>query len=196
MTALMKRLKAFELTMNNRIILTVPPKIEFTSIVENFVDVILPHFKMDKTGTTAQELRSILNEAFVNVIDHTSTELSEQVEFIFVLDTPRLIIHILDRGKGIAIDNFHPPYPGSLINASRPVLKTMDGEVIAQVIDQNTLEMSFRELDIENMSQEHLLDNVDEGGMGLSLIIKLMDKVRFKFTKESGNCLEITKNFK
>ncbi|HGY55894.1 MAG TPA: ATP-binding protein [Caldithrix abyssi] len=179
----------------NKIVLSVPPDLRFTATVENFVDIVAPHFNMDKHDKDIHILRSILNEAFVNVIRHTESDLENPVEIIFEIDTPRLFIHFTDRGKGIALQDHYPPYPQEFVGQFFTVLSTIDGEVMAYVKDRNTIELSFKEIDISGLDQSELLKNARPGGMGLSLIVKLMDEVRFVFTENEGNCLQISKFF-
>lgn len=178
---------------SKKIVLSVPPDSKFTSTVENFVDVILPHFNVDNSLSIANQLRSTLNEAFVNVIHHSPESLYELVEIIFEIDKPKLLIHFRDKGKGIQIQGRFPPYPKDFNNTTHKILETIDGEVVAYVEDSNTLRLNFNDYNIDEIDPQKLLEKAKEGGMGLSLIIKLMDRVRFVFETGKGNCLEITK---
>jgi anti-sigma regulatory factor (Ser/Thr protein kinase) len=180
---------------SEKIVLSVPPDLKFISTVENFVDLILPHFNVDDSLSIANQLRSTLNEAFVNVIHHSPQSLYEPVEIIFEIDKPKLRIHFRDKGKGIQIQGRFPPYPKDFKNTTHKILETIDGEVVAYVEDINTLRLNFNEYNVDEIDSQELLEKVKEGGMGLSLIIKLMDRVRFVFETGKGNCLEITKTF-
>ena len=175
--------------------LSVPPDLRFTATVENFVDIILPHFNVDTDSTEVSALRSILNEAFVNVIRHSESDLENPVEIIFEIDNPRLYVHFTDRGRGILLQGHYQPYPPEFVGQSFTLLATIDGEVVAFVEDTNTLILSFREIDISGMDESELLKNAKAGGMGLSLIVKLMDEVRFVYKKNEGNSLQISKFF-
>lgn len=178
---------------SEKIVLSVPPDLKFISTVENFVDVILPHYNVVNNLSLAIQLRSTLNEAFVNVIRHSPKRLYEPVEIIFEIDKPKLRIHFRDKGKGIQIQGHFPPYPDEYKNTTHKILETIDGEVVAYVEDSNTLQLSFNEYNVDEIDPQELLEKAKEGGMGLSLIIKLMDRVRFVFETGKGNCLEITK---
>jgi anti-sigma regulatory factor (Ser/Thr protein kinase) len=178
---------------SEKIVLYVPPDFKFTSTVENFVDVVLPHFNVKNSLSLANQLRSTLNEAFVNVIHHSSEILYQWVEIIFEIDKQKLLIHFRDKGKGIQIQGHFPPYPNDLKNTTHKILETIDGEVIAYVEDCNTLQLNFNEYNVDEIDPQNLLEKAKEEGMGLSLIIKLMDCVRFVFETGKGNCLEITK---
>jgi anti-sigma regulatory factor (Ser/Thr protein kinase) len=178
---------------SEKIVLSVPPDLKFTSTVENFVDVILPHFNAKDSISLANQLRSTLNEAFVNVIHHSSESLCELVEITFEFDKQQLLIQFRDKGKGIKIQGHFPPYPDDFKNTTHKILETIDGEVIAYVEDSNTLQLNFNEYKVDEIDPQKLVEKAKEGGMGLSLIVKLMDCVRFVFETGKGNCLEITK---
>lgn len=178
---------------SEKIVLSVPPDLKFTSIVENFASIILPYYNVGNSLSLANQLRSTLNEAFVNVIRHTPESLYELVEIIFEIDKPKLLIHFRDKGKGIQIQGYSPPYPDELKGTTNKILETIDGEVVAYIEDSNTLQLSFNEYNVDGIDSEKILEKAKEGGMGLSLIIKLMDRVRFIFETGKGNCLEITK---
>ena len=179
--------------ISEKIVLSVPPDLKFTSTVENFVDVILPHFNVENSLSLSNQLRLALNEAFVNVIHHSPETLYELVEIIFEIDKLKLLIHFRDKGKGIQIQGHFPPYPNDFKNTTHKILETIDGEVVAYVEDSNTLQLNFNEHNVDEIDPQKLLEKAKEGGMGLSLIIKLMDRVRFVFETGKGNCLEITK---
>jgi anti-sigma regulatory factor (Ser/Thr protein kinase) len=157
------------------------------------VDVILPHFHVENSLSLANQLRSTLNEAFVNVIHHSPETRYELVEIIFEIDKLKLRIHFRDKGKGIQIQGHFPPYPDDYKDTTHKILETIDGEVVAYVEDSNTLQLRFNEHNVDEIDPQKLIEKAKEGGMGLSLIIKLMDRVRFVFEKGKGNCLEITK---
>ncbi len=177
----------------NKIKLSVPPDLKFTAAVENFVDVIVPHFNVQNRVDMSNKLRSILNEAFINVIRHSKENLDKNVEILFEIEKPKLIIDFPNQGRGIQVQGHFPPYPDELKNSSFTFLKTIDGEVVAHIEDNNTINLCFREYDMDEMSAEEMLKNVKNGGMGLSLIVKLMDRVRFIYKEGKGNRLEITK---
>lgn len=86
---------------SEKIILSVPPDLKFISTVENFVDVILPHYNMENSLSLANQLRSTLNETFVNVIRHSPKPQDKPVEIIFEFDKLKLRIYFRDKGKGI-----------------------------------------------------------------------------------------------
>jgi anti-sigma regulatory factor (Ser/Thr protein kinase) len=178
---------------SEKIVLSVPSDLKFTSTVENFVDVILPNFHVENSLSLANQLRSTLNEAFVNVIHHSPETRYDLVEIIFEIDKLKLRIHFRDKGKGIQIQGYFPPYPDDYKDTTHKILETIDGEVVAYVEDSNTLQLRFNEHNVDEIDPQKLLEKAKEGGMGLSLIIKLMDRVRFVFEKGKGNCLEITK---
>jgi anti-sigma regulatory factor (Ser/Thr protein kinase) len=178
----------------NKITLSVPAKLKYTVTVEDFTDIILPHVKARDEALLSQQLRSILNEAFVNVIRHTPPNSDEYVQIIFDIDIPRLIIQFPDQGSGIQIEGYFPPYPPGLVGKTFSLFSTMDGEVYGTVDNEDSILLSFQECDLDKLDLETLRNRAKEGGMGLSLMIKLMDSVRFIYQKGKGNCLEVVKN--
>jgi len=183
------------MSATDKIVLSVPPKIKYIQTVENFAEVITPHFDVSVNPNLIHELRSTLNEAFANVIRHVPADMDEPVIFTFELDQFELNIYFLDKGPGIRINDKIPPYPPDFINSAFKLLETIDGEVQASVLDENSLVLYFKKYVLEDIDKNDLLKRVNDGGMGLSIIIKLMDRVRFFYKQDVGNCMHITKTF-
>lgn len=178
---------------SNKVILSVPPDLRYTSAVERFAGLVIPLLKIQGEGKLIEQLRSTLNEAFVNVIRHSPTSVEDYVEIIFEIDDPKLMIHFTDRGRGIKINGKYPPYPRNLMNTSQSLLKTIDGEVMARVESPFAIKLFFEETDMDHSDPASILQNAKPGGMGISLIVKLMDSVRFVYNEPEGNRLEIIK---
>ncbi len=186
--------------MNRKIVLSVPADINYLATVESFAELLIKRFELSEEERTAfsRRLRATLNEAFVNVLKHTPVPENALVEIEFEIDTPELVIRFPDWGKGVAIDGCYPPYPQKLIGSDHLFLKTIDGEVHFSVESDRVLKLWFKDF-AENMNPDNLLENVSEGGMGLSIIVKTMDEARFVWDEERGHYLEIRKhlgNFK
>lgn len=180
--------------MADQIILSVPAKLEFLNTVENFVDVIIQHFNVDNEDKLSHMLRSTVNEAFVNILEHTPMPEEGMVTIIFELNPPTLNIRFPDRGKGIKVAGNYPPYPEHLIGTEHPVLKTLDGELYAQIESPVSVKLVFKEATY-NLNRDDLIKNLKAGGMGLSIIVKFMDEVRFVLDENKGHCLEVKKRF-
>ncbi len=179
----------------DKIVILVPCCLKFTETVENSVNIILPLLKVSDAEKTAFDLKVVLNEAFVNVVNYCSNELSTAVQIMFDVEPHRLGIRIRDRGKGLPIQEQYPPYPNKMVGTKQVLLKTMDGEVIAYVDNDHTITLTFQEHNLEDISSEVLFESAKEGGMGISLMTKLMDEVRFTYLESKYNYLELVKYF-
>lgn len=179
----------------NQIVLTVPADVRYTSTVESFTDIILPYLKTQDEQRLAVELRTSLNEAFVNVIRHSTLKRADLVEIKFELDNNTLIIVFQDKGPGISINGHYPPYPDDYVSTHHTLIKTIDGVIDVFVEEKESLLLTFKENDYQEQDPQQLLENARDGGMGLSLIVKVMDSVRFVYSEAFGNRLEITKEF-
>jgi len=180
--------------MADQIILSVPAKLEFLSTVENFVDVIIQHFNVDHEKKFSHMLRTTVNEAFVNILEHTPMPEEGMVTIIFELNPPTLNIRFPDKGKGLKVAGSYPPYPEQLIGSEHQILKTLDGELYAKIESPVSVKLIFKEIKY-NLNRDDLIKNLGAGGMGLSIIVKFMDEVRFIFDENRGHCLEVKKRF-
>ncbi len=180
--------------MADQIILSVPAKLEFLSTVENFVDIIIRHFNVDHEKKMSHMLRTTVNEAFVNVLEHTPMPEEGMVHIIFELNPPTLNIRFPDKGKGLKIAGHYPPYPEHLIGSEHPIIKTLDGEVCAKIESPVSAKLTFKEAQYR-LNRDDLIKELRAGGMGLSIIVKFMDEVRFVIDENRGHCLEVKKRF-
>lgn len=181
--------------MNRKIVLSVPSDINYLATVESFAELLIKRYDLseEERSTFSRRLRATLNEAFVNVIRHTPVPENALVEIEFEIDEPELIIRFPDWGKGLEIEGFFPPFPEKLIGTDHLFLKTIDGEVHVQVESKFSLKLRFKEFN-KNLDPDKLLENVSEGGMGLSIIVKTMDEARFILDDKKGHFLEIKKH--
>ncbi len=178
--------------MSDQIILSVPAKLDYLQTVESFVEIIVKHFKTGNYEKLTQMLRSTVNEAFVNVLRHTPQPKSGLVSIFFDLHPPTLSIKFPDSGKGLKINNTYPPYPTHLVGSDHLFLKTIDGELYAHVESPFSVRLWFKDTGI-SPNRDDLIEQFKPGGMGLSIIVKFMDEVRFKLDLEQGHCLEVKK---
>ena len=181
--------------MNRKIVLSVPSDIHYLATVESFAELLIKRYDLseDERSIFSRRLRATLNEAFVNVIRHTPVPENALVEVEFELNESELIIRFPDWGRGLKIDGFYPPFPEELIGTDHLFLKTIDGEVHVHVESAQSLKLWFKEFN-KNLTPEKLLENVSEGGMGLSIIVKTMDEASFIWDEQRGHYLEIKKN--
>ena len=137
----------------------------------------------------------VLTEAFINVVRHSSQNAVDPVRVEFSLNPQSMRVTLSDTGTGLPLAGVMPPYPVHFVGESKKLLGTLDGRVIAFVDDPCTLQLRFEEVDLDAFSDEELTLNATEGGMGISLMTKTMDKVCFQYRKGEGNDLILTKNF-
>ena len=183
------------LRMNDQIILSVPAKLQYLKTVENFVDVILQHFQLQEDSEKiSYMLRSTVNEAFVNVIKHPPTANHGMVSIYFNLAPPQLTIRFPDKGKGLKLSGHFPPYPKHLIGSQHILSETIDGKLMVKVEAADKVRLFFKE-EMNPLTRKELLKKLKSGGMGLSIIVKFMDEVRFIYNKKQGHYLEVKKTF-
>ncbi len=182
--------------MKQKVVLSVPADFNYLQTVENFADLLFKHFGLKlKDDKLEQNLRSTVNEAFVNVLQHTPLPPGEWVNIIFELGERDFILRFPDQGKGIPIQQHYPPYPSHLVGSEHLILKTIDGDLYGKVETPTKLKLEFKgRSGVKNFDE--LLEDVSEGGMGLSIIVKTMDEVRFVWDDEHGNVLEIKKSLR
>ncbi len=179
--------------MRQKVILSVPADFDYLQTVENFADILFKHFALKfKDEKLEQNLRSTVNEAFVNVLQHTPMPQGEWVNIVFELGESDFVLRFPDQGRGIPIRQHYPPYPSHLIGSEHLILKTLDGYLYGRVETPTRLKLEFKSRSGDKAFGE-LLKDVSDGGMGLSIIVKTMDEVRFVWDENRGNSLEIKK---
>ncbi len=181
--------------MQKQIILSVPSNLEYLATVENFVDILIQHFDVKDPELLSRQLRSTVNEAFVNILKHTPKSKDQLVTIYFELQKPSLLIRFPDEGKGMKINGYYPPYPKKLIGTDHLILTTLDGELRGYVENERSLKLWFKK-NVRDMPLDDILQHISAGGMGLSIIVKFMDETRFILDENNRHCLEVRKSFK
>ncbi len=181
--------------MNRKVILSVPSDIHYLATVESFAELLIKRYELsaEDQSTFSRRLRATLNEAFVNVLRHTPVPEDALVEIEFEIAAQDLIMRFPDWGRGVKVAGFFPPFPQKLIGTDHLFIKTIDGEVHVTIESAHSLKLWFKEAENPKKA-ENLLENVSEGGMGLSIIIKTMDEARFIWDEQKGHYLEIKKH--
>ncbi len=165
----------------------VPCKIEYTRMVEDFSELISNYLKVseDEKKKLAQNLRTVINEVFINVVKHSNTSaIDEMVRFQFEMGLNFIEISIFDYGPGFEAESHYPPYPPYLFGKKYPLNKVLDGLVFFKILDPFTVSFMFEpntEADINFEEQETVLR---DHGLGLSIITKLMDQVTYRYIGE------------
>ena len=183
------------MSKNDAIILSVPCDFRFTAAVENSVRIVLPLLNGFSSDKLELELRTVLNEAFVNIVKHCKPKPKEMAKIVYSVHSNRLELNVFDSGKGLAVNNQLPPYPVAIVGTTQPLFKTFDGQVMAKVLDHNTLVAIFREDDIDNIGRDEIISSTKPGGLGIPIMTKLMDEVQFHYLGDAGQVLKMIKYF-
>lgn len=94
---------------------------------------------------------------------------------------------IADRGAGFKIDGCLPPYGQDMIGREFEFRRTLDGTVSCVVHESDVLEIIFRRYPEDR--NVLTLDDLPIGGMGLSIIAKVMDRVAYLSHVGTANLL-------
>ena len=168
--------------LNDIIRFHVPCKIEYTKLVEEVSGQIGMYFKKQMNPVFIQKLRAVMNEVFINIVEHSDTAAqNEIVRFQFEVRLDYLTISIYDYGPGFKAEGFFPPYPEELNGKKYKLRDVLDGIVYFNVINPLEVSFSFEEKDDVNLDQLGELDNLEDSGMGISIITKLMDTVSYTY---------------
>lgn len=179
---------------DGQIALTVPCDLKYTTVVENSVHVIAPFLDGVFSNKFKLDLRIILNEAFVNAVKHGCPDSYKQTRITFGFDSNSFEVSIKDPGKGILVNEFAPPYPESLIGCTEVIQKTLDGQVMAFVENHDRLKISFDEIDLADLEKSGYLEITPTGGLGISLMTKIMDEIYFEYLGDDGHLLRMVKH--
>ena len=57
--------------MNDIIRFHVPCKVEYTKLIEDVTDLISKHSNFKGSEQFVQKLRSVMNEVFINIVEHS-----------------------------------------------------------------------------------------------------------------------------
>ncbi len=181
--------------MNNILRFHVPCKVEFTKLVEDFIRVSSPFLHPNCTREFTNKLCLVMNEVFVNIIEHTNTAAeNEIVRFQFEIGLKYFSISIYDYGPGFKADEHLPPYPKDCIGQQYKLRDVLDGVVYYTVVDPFSISFSFKEkeeVDLDDLSE---LDRINDNGLGMSLVTKLMDTVNYSYVGNGKFDWKLVKN--
>ncbi len=161
----------------------VPCRLEYTRLVEDFVEIVSGYLNPNSGDVFAQKLRAVMNEVFINIVEHTKTaDENEVVRFQFEIGMKYFSISIYDYGPGFKADGHYPPYPKECIGKSYKLRDVIDGTVLYKVLDPFSIAFEFEEKD-----EPDLLENIDafdklsDNGLGMSIVTKIMDSVSYSY---------------
>jgi len=97
---------------------------------------------------------------------HHETPDRRSLEFLFA-----------DAGRGLEIDGELPPYPWHMVGREYEFRQTVDGVVWCRIADSDVVEIGFRAHHPAWPARR--FDDIPCGGMGLSIMSKVMDRVAY-----------------
>jgi anti-sigma regulatory factor (Ser/Thr protein kinase) len=164
--------------------LHVPCDVQHTELVEEFIRFTTKSI-FSKSAIRQTELCAAINEIFTNIIIHSHTARIDQI-VRFQVDIGKKIISIsvFDNGPGFKIKKQLPPYDTDLIGYKQELKRVIDGRVMATVIDNNTVAFTFEESQNQLKDRLAILKTLNGHGLGISIITKIMDSLRYKYLGE------------
>lgn len=160
----------------------VPCKLDYTKLVEDVADLIGKHISADKKDQFSGKLRTVMNEVFINIVEHSNTAAqNEIVRFQFELGFKYFTMSIYDYGPGFKADKFYPPYPKEIVGQKFKLREVIDGTVYFTVVDPFGVSFSFDEKNEADLDQLEEITEMRDHGMGVSIITKLMDSVTYSY---------------
>lgn len=163
----------------------VPCKLEYTKLVEDMAELLSSYLKSESTVKIASKLRAVMNEVFINIVKHSHTAAKDEiVRFQFEIGFKHISISIYDYGPGFKADDFYPPYPKEIIGKKYKLREVIDGSVYFTVIEPFGVSFNFEEREEALLDYIEELSGIEDHGMGLSIITKLMDTVTYTYIGE------------
>ncbi len=117
-----------------------------------------------------------------------------KVSIQLALSLKEFNISISDFSKGLQINHNYHPSPKTMINKVFDFNTTLDGKVKARIINQWNTELIHEDSEFEEKNKSEILSNIRGDGRGLSIMIKIIDSVRFKYSKNQKNTLTLSKS--
>ncbi len=173
----------------------VPCDLKYTKLVEDFSRISAPLLYPDSDETFAHKLCAVMNEVFVNIVEHTDTSKEHEiVRFQFEIGLKYFSISIYDYGPGFDADGHYPPYPKEVIGKKYHLRKTLDGDVYYRVADPFSINFVFEEKEMDFDGFDNL-DSLQDNGLGLSIVTKLMDTVTYAYIGNGKFDWKLVKQF-
>lgn len=170
----------------------IPPDIKYLNFLEESIDLFFKTVTPYNDDETISSLRAVLNEGFVNVIEHSNSNNTTPIQFRY--NSKKIEISISDYGKGLKINNSYPPYSRDMINCEFDLITVHDGKVKVKIIDPYSCKLLFESNDIIFDNKQNVINELQDRGRGLSIMIKAMDSVKFKYSNQNLNTLLLSKS--
>jgi len=160
----------------------VPCKLEYTKLVEEVTGEISSYLKNKMVPGFAQKLRTVMNEVFINIVKHSDTAAQDEiVRFQFEIGLDYLTISIYDYGPGFEAAGHFPPYPEELIGKKFKLRDVLDGKVYFRIVNALEVSFFFEESEETDLAQMDELAALEDHGLGISIVTKLMDTVSYTY---------------
>jgi anti-sigma regulatory factor (Ser/Thr protein kinase) len=167
--------------MKQIIRLHVPCEIQYIKLVEDFM-LSSTQFIYPEEERLRNELASVMNEVFTNIVKHSDTaKLRDMVRIQIEVGTRTFFISIYDNGPGIRINNQLPPYNKKLVGQKIEFKKVLDGIVYAIISNPYSVSFKFEPSDEKNFNRIEQLEEIEDHGLGISIITKIMDSVTYSY---------------
>lgn len=160
----------------------VPCKLEYTRMVEEVMLLVSSYVKSGEKDEVAEKLRTVINEVFVNIVEHSRTAGEDEiVRFQFELGIKYFTISIYDNGPGFKAGRHMPPYPAEVVGRVFKLRDVLDGRVNYRVVDPFTVSFLFEKKESRMNDKKELQKFVDDHGLGISIITRVMDSVTYTY---------------
>jgi anti-sigma regulatory factor (Ser/Thr protein kinase) len=161
--------------------LHVPCDIQFTRLVEDFMKSSTQFIYPDDEKFR-NELTSVVNEVFTNIVQHSDTaKFGDIVRIQVEIGTRTFFISIYDNGPGIKIDHKLPPYNKDMVGQKFEFKKVLDGIVYAIISNPYSVSFKFEEGEEKDFNRMDELEALNDHGLGISIITKIMDSVTYSY---------------
>lgn len=166
--------------MNDILRFHVPCKISYTKLVEDFTRHVSQYLNPKGGKDFVINLVSVMNEVFVNIVEHSKTALQKEVvRFQFEIGLKFFSISIYDYGPGFKAENILPPYPKLYIGQKFKLRDVLDGTVYYTILDSFSILFSFEAN--ERIKPHPNFEKLKAHGLGMSIVTKLMDSVTYSY---------------
>jgi anti-sigma regulatory factor (Ser/Thr protein kinase) len=167
--------------MKQIIRLHVPCEIQYIKLVEDFM-ISSTQFICPEEQRLRNELTSVMNEVFTNIVQHSNTaKLLDMVRIQVEIGTKTLFISIYDNGPGIKINDQLPPYDKKMVGQKIEFRKVLDGFVYAIISNPYSISFKFEPSEEKDFNRINELGEMEEHGLGISIITKIMDSVTYSY---------------
>ena len=165
---------------------TIPSETRFLSVLQA---ISISKAWMPTDLPYKQRIGVAIFEACTNALRHGNKFNEDKILLLDInISDAQLIIEITDEGEGFVIDGYLPPYPSDLYNKSFLIKRNCLSKTMSRIIDNSTIEFYTEEL------KEPDLECIN-GGLGLTIVIKVMDSVIYHQLEPNKNSMILTKQW-